>query len=78
MGDSVPGNETYNRANGLTDDETSDLKNWFSSKNDASGPDEIDNLEQNFNYRGGNFTVHVVQIIKGKTSLWGELIDGNA
>ena len=28
-------------------------------------------------YRGGNFTVHVVQIIKGKTSLWGELIDGN-
>lgn len=56
MGDSVPGNETYNRANGLTDDETSDLKNWFSSKNDASGPDEIDNLEQNFNYRGGNFS----------------------
>ena len=56
MGDSVPGNETYNRANGLTDDETSDLKNWFSSRNDATGPDEIDNLEQNFNYRGGNFS----------------------
>ena len=28
-------------------------------------------------YRGGHFTVHVVQIINGKTSLWGELIDGN-
>ena len=28
-------------------------------------------------YRGGLFTVHVIQIINGKTSLWGELIDGN-
>ena len=27
--------------------------------------------------RGGNFTVHIIQIIKGKTSLWGEEIDGN-
>jgi hypothetical protein len=23
------------------------------------------------------FTVHIIQIINGKTSLWGELIDGN-
>ena len=28
-------------------------------------------------YNGGYFTVHIVQIINGKTSLWGELIDGN-
>lgn len=28
-------------------------------------------------YRGGKFTVHVVQIINGRCSLWGELIDGN-
>ena len=28
-------------------------------------------------YKGGRFTVHVVQIIDGKASLWGELIDGN-
>ena len=28
-------------------------------------------------FRGGLFTVHIVQIINGKTSLWGELIDGN-
>ena len=28
-------------------------------------------------YRGGLFTVHIIQIINGKTSLWGELIDGN-
>ena len=27
-------------------------------------------------YKGGLFTVHVVQIINGKTSLWGELIEG--
>jgi len=27
-------------------------------------------------YHGGNFTVHVVQIIDGKTSLWGELLHG--
>ena len=27
-------------------------------------------------FRGGFFTVHVIQIIKGKTSLWGELIEG--
>ena len=26
---------------------------------------------------GGHFTVHVIQIIDGQTSLWGELIDGN-
>ena len=24
----------------------------------------------------GHFTVHVIQIIDGKTSLWGELING--
>ena len=28
-------------------------------------------------FKGGLFTVHMVQIIKGMTSLWGELIDGN-
>jgi len=27
-------------------------------------------------YEGGHFTVHVIQIINGKTSLWGELIRG--
>ena len=29
-------------------------------------------------YEKGFFTVHVIQIINGKTSLWGEVIDGNA
>tara|TARA_R100001530_G_scaffold92851_1_gene64450 strand:+ start:52 stop:837 length:786 start_codon:yes stop_codon:yes gene_type:complete len=28
-------------------------------------------------FRGGLFTVHIIQIINGKTSLWGELINGN-
>tara|TARA_Y100001938_G_scaffold147592_1_gene229119 strand:+ start:5565 stop:6347 length:783 start_codon:yes stop_codon:yes gene_type:complete len=28
-------------------------------------------------YENGFFTVHVIQIINGKTSLWGELLDGN-
>ena len=28
-------------------------------------------------FKGGLFTVHIIQIINGKTSLWGELIDGN-
>ena len=28
-------------------------------------------------FQGGLFTVHIIQIINGKTSLWGELIDGN-
>ena len=28
-------------------------------------------------YENGLFTVHVIQIINGKTSLWGEVIDGN-
>ena len=28
-------------------------------------------------FKGGHFTVHTIQIIKGMTSLWGELIDGN-
>ena len=28
-------------------------------------------------FNGGLFTVHVIQIINGMTSLWGELIDGN-
>ena len=27
-------------------------------------------------YENGYFTVHILQIINGKTSLWGELIDG--
>ena len=27
-------------------------------------------------YKSGLFTVHVIQIINGKTSLWGELIEG--
>ena len=26
--------------------------------------------------KGGNFTVHVVQIVNGKTSLWGQLLEG--
>ena len=29
-------------------------------------------------FENGYFTVHVIQIINGKTSLWGEIIDGNA
>ena len=28
-------------------------------------------------YDKGRFTVHVVQIVDGKTSLWGEVLDGN-
>ena len=28
-------------------------------------------------FQGGNFKVEVVEIIDGKTSLWGKLIDGN-
>ena len=28
-------------------------------------------------YKNGLFTVHVIQIINGQTSLWGELVDGN-
>ena len=28
-------------------------------------------------FNGGLFTVHVIQIINGMTSLWGEVIDGN-
>jgi len=28
-------------------------------------------------YARGLFTVHIIQIINGRTSLWGELIDGN-
>ena len=27
-------------------------------------------------YHGGLFTVHIIQIINGRTSLWGELIEG--
>ena len=27
-------------------------------------------------FKGGLFTVHIIQIIKGRTSLWGELIEG--
>ena len=27
-------------------------------------------------YKGGLFTVHIIQIINGKTSLWGQLIEG--
>ena len=27
-------------------------------------------------YKAGLFTVHIIQIINGKTSLWGELIEG--
>ena len=45
----------------------------------------LDNREHNWAhafaivdfFRGGLFTVHIIQIINGKTSLWGELIDGN-
>jgi len=28
-------------------------------------------------YDKGHFTVHVVSIVDGKTSLWGEVLDGN-
>ena len=28
-------------------------------------------------FQNGYFTVHVIQVINGKTSLWGEIIDGN-
>ena len=28
-------------------------------------------------FKGGLFTVHIIQIINGRTSLWGEVIDGN-
>ena len=28
-------------------------------------------------FTGGKFTVHIIQIINGKASLWGEVIDGN-
>jgi hypothetical protein len=28
-------------------------------------------------FENGYFTVHVIQIINGKTSLWGEIVDGN-
>ena len=28
-------------------------------------------------FQSGLFTVHIIQIINGKTSLWGEVIDGN-
>ena len=28
-------------------------------------------------FEKGLFTVHIIQIINGKTSLWGELLDGN-
>ena len=28
-------------------------------------------------FKGGLFTVHIIQMINGRTSLWGELIDGN-
>jgi len=27
-------------------------------------------------FKGGLFTVHIIQIINGRTSLWGELIEG--
>ena len=27
-------------------------------------------------FKGGKFTVHIIQIINGKASLWGEVIDG--
>ena len=29
-------------------------------------------------FESGYFTAHVIQIIKGKTSLWGEIINGNS
>ena len=28
-------------------------------------------------FEKGLFTVHIIQIINGKTCLWGEIIDGN-
>ena len=29
-------------------------------------------------FKNGYFTVHIIQIIDGRTCLWGELIDGNS
>ena len=55
------------------------LKDMSSSKNKW-----LKNRQHNWGHafavvdfiRGGYFTVHVVQIVNGKTSLWGELIEG--
>ena len=52
---------------------------------DAEANDWLDNRRINWShafaivdfYKGGLFTVHIIQIINGITSLWGELIDGN-
>ena len=50
---------TYDRANGLNEDELSDLKNWWGSKNDAASGDDIEDLAQNFSSRVGNFTSRI-------------------
>ena len=55
------------------------LKDMSASKNEWLGNRRI-NWAHAFAivdfYQGGHFTVHIIQIIKGKTSLWGELIEG--
>ncbi len=56
------------------------LKDMSSDKNTWLGGRQI-NWSHAFAivdfFNNGYFTVHVLQIINGKTSLWGELIDGN-
>ena len=55
------------------------LKDMSSSKNKW-----LKNRQHNWGHafavvdfiKGGYFTVHVVQIVNGKTSLWGQLIEG--
>ena len=61
LGEEETGN-VYSRANGLSDSETSTLRNWWGAKNDASGPDEIENLAQNFGSRAGNFTNQITNM----------------
>ena len=56
------------------------LKNMKAEKNAWLGGRQI-NWSHAFAivdyFENGYFTVHVLQIINGKTSLWGELINGN-
>ena len=56
------------------------LKNMSAAKNEWLGNRRI-NWAHAFAivdfFQNGLFTVHIIQIINGKTSLWGELIDGS-
>ena len=38
-------------------------------------PEQVNQLHSDY-YKGGRFTVHIIQIIDGKASLWGELLKG--